>query len=225
MELNAPDWAALDLDLPVVTRDALAAAWAQDGLDEHASIGAFARFTLQLLVIGAPPDMLEAAQQATSDEIRHARYCFALASAYGEPVAPGPLPLTGDVLGDRSDEAIVEAAVLEGCIGETLAAARAERAASVAVDPIVRQVWAQIAEDEAKHAELAWRFVSWAVTRQPALAHRVVALTGSEPRRAEGRADLMAHGRLSPDVALTCDRQTLETVIRPAARALAARVG
>src|SRR5205085_8381976 len=52
------DWAVgLELDVTAfdaATRRALAEGWNQLGLMEHASVAAFARFTLQLLGLGAP---------------------------------------------------------------------------------------------------------------------------------------------------------------------------
>ena len=63
---------------------------------EHASIAAFARFSLELLAFGAPPDLVEQAQAAMADETRHAKLCFALAGAYAErPIGPGALDMTG----------------------------------------------------------------------------------------------------------------------------------
>jgi hypothetical protein len=48
---------------------------------EHASVAAFARFTLDLLALGAPADLVQSAQQALGDEIAHAELCFGLAGA------------------------------------------------------------------------------------------------------------------------------------------------
>src|SRR5690606_23842857 len=102
-------------------RTKLAAHFTHMGLMENASVAAFARFTLQLLSLGAPAALIEASNQALIDETRHARKCFALASAYaGDAVGPGALPLEG-ALENTNWEAILEATVLEGCIGETRA--------------------------------------------------------------------------------------------------------
>jgi hypothetical protein len=157
------DWCA---DLPVGSRDeALARAWLDDALAEHASIASFARFTLELLAHGAPSALVAAAQQAAADEVEHARLCFALARRYGgEALGPGPLDLTGVSLGGSLGDAVL-AAFREGCVGETLAALVAAEQLRVATDPEARACLARIAEDEARHAELAWRFVAWALPR------------------------------------------------------------
>jgi hypothetical protein len=61
--------------------------------------------------------------------------------------------------------------VIEGCIGETIAALTARAQVDVAEDEDVRKVLLRIAEDEERHAALAWRFVAWALS------------TGDEPVR------------------------------------------
>src|SRR5262249_8003152 len=81
------DWCARGVtpatsSLSAKTRARLAAAWLEIGRMEHASIAAFARFTLQLLAVGAPPDLVMAAQRAMADETNHAQLAFALAAAY-----------------------------------------------------------------------------------------------------------------------------------------------
>lgn len=50
--------------------------WSADALAEHTSIASFARFTLQLLALDAPSDLLSRSQQAGKDEMEHARLCF-----------------------------------------------------------------------------------------------------------------------------------------------------
>jgi hypothetical protein len=143
----------------------IASEWLEDARMEHASIASFARFTLDLLAFGAPSELVELAQRAGLDEIEHARMCFGLAARYGASESgPGPLSAAGVCVAPSLFHAAC-AAFDEGCIGETLAALQAQAALERARDPEVRRVLAQIAQQEAAHAELAWRFVSWAVTR------------------------------------------------------------
>ncbi len=150
-------------------RAALAAHWSAMGQMEHASIAAFARFALQLLSLGAPPQLLEDCTRALADETAHARLCFEFASAYaGQAIGPGPLDVAGSLelttLGD-----IVDLVIIEGCFGECRAALEALEAAALATDPVVAAAYARIAEDEQRHAELAFRFVHWALERDPQL--------------------------------------------------------
>jgi hypothetical protein len=144
-------------------RAALAGHWASLGQMEHASIAAFARFQLQLLALGAPAHLVEACNRALLDETLHARLCFGLASTYaGRPLGPGPLDVSHS-LDVTSLADIVDLVLLEGCLGETGAALEALEAAESAADEVVRGVYARIAEDEQRHAELAFRFVRWAL--------------------------------------------------------------
>ena len=130
--------------LPALTAQKLARTWLKDGLEEHASVAAFARFTMHLLSVGAPPELLVEAQRASLDEIRHAKICFALARRYGMTVTgPGNLSLR-DALPDASLAEIVALAAEEGCVGETLGAALAREQLAVAKDPHVAEALRKI---------------------------------------------------------------------------------
>jgi hypothetical protein len=166
------DWSALGaaprLDhLTLAEREALAGHWSRLGQMEHASIAAFARFNLQLLALGAPPELVEACTAALADETAHTKLCFHLASAYaGCAIGPGPLDIERS-LAVSSLEDIVDLVLAEGCIGETSAALEALEAADAASDPVIRAAYTQIAADEQRHAELAFRFVRWALQQDP----------------------------------------------------------
>ena len=143
---------------------ALRDAWSRDATAEHASIAAFARFTLELLTVGAPATFVEDAQRAALDEIEHARLCFSLAGrhAAGEAIGPAALPLDGLTL--RNELADVAAATVEeACCAETFAALVAVRALERCCDREAYAALDRIASDEMRHAELAWRFVAWAL--------------------------------------------------------------
>jgi hypothetical protein len=149
--------------IPADIRADLADRWMRIGLMEHASIAAFARFALQLLAIGAPPDLVREAQQAMGDETEHARLAFRLASVYARhTIGPSVLDITG-ALDGFCVEQLVATLVREGCIGETVAAIEAREALEWATDPAVREVLAIVARDELRHAQLAWRTLSWLV--------------------------------------------------------------
>lgn len=165
-------------------RERLGAAWTDVARMEHASIAAFARFQGELLAFGAPIELVEACCRALADEIGHAKLAFGLASGYaGESLAPGPLDLS-DAGAPQGFAASVEGALLEGCIGETVAALEALDALALATDPAVRAALSRITEDEARHAELSWRFVQWAITRSDtSLAERLRALVQRELSR------------------------------------------
>jgi hypothetical protein len=155
--------------------EALAREWLGDALVEHASIAAFARLSLQLLAHGAPAELLQGAQQASLDELRHAAYCFERASYFaGKTLAPGPLDVTG-ALDDLSLAWLIESNLREGCIGETLAARRLEQKAEQTDDAQERRALLAICEDELRHAELAFRILAWCRQVAPQLTSEMIA--------------------------------------------------
>ena len=153
----------LDVDsIDPTRRRALADHWTRIGATEHASVASFARFSLQLLALGAPPRLLAGAQEAALDEIEHARFAYGLASAFaGEPIGPGPLDLGG---GDISSDvgSIVRDLVEDACVNETIGVVEAMTLAERA-HPAVREGFALMAADEAEHAALAWGALAWMV--------------------------------------------------------------
>ncbi len=131
---------------------------------EHASVGSFARTSLELLALGAPPDLLHDTARAMQDEIEHARLCFAIAQAHGAgEVGPGTLDLAGALPNAVDPGRIAYAVAYEGCVGETLGAIEGADDAGAAADPLLRDVLARIADDEQRHAVLAWRTLAWIV--------------------------------------------------------------
>jgi hypothetical protein len=151
-------------------RAELAAHWARLGQMEHASIAAFARFNLQLLSLAAPAELVEACNQALVDETAHARLCFALASEYGgTAIGPARLDIQ-HCFEDNSLEAVMKLVLREGCLGETVAALEAVEAATLATDPVVKRALSRIARDEQAHAQLAFKFLAWALTQSSAEA-------------------------------------------------------
>jgi hypothetical protein len=229
--LNASDgWQAVVqpvLPADPVVREALAAEWACAGADEHASVASFARFVLQLLQLGAPPELVEGATQAMRDEVHHAQLCFGLASAYaGRPVGPGRLPVAG-ALEAVGVEGILFALIEEGCVGETLAAVEAGVVSERATDPAVQGVLRRIRHDESNHAELAWASAAWLCATRPELRATVRdsfdEILSAVARPAGGRsvpAEASSHGILCPSARDALRAQVVENLIRPCSRQL-----
>jgi len=221
------DWAdgGRSTSLPVLdaqTRAALRDDWTRDALLEHASIASFAAFTLELLAVGAPPDFVRDAQAATADEIEHARRTFSIASSFATgPVGPGPLAI-GGVVPETDLAQIAAACVRDGCVNETLASAVAGAQAANACEPEIRATLERIAEDEARHAELAWRFVQWALaTNRDDVREAVLAAFDAAgptsitlPEGIDG-TQWRAHGRLLPSEHAEIVRSVLDEVVRP----------
>ncbi len=146
--------------------------WARLGQMEHASIAAFARFQLQLLALGAPLALVEACTCAMADETEHAKLCFSIAQAYaGHEVGPGPLDVAGSVTA-VSLAGVVDLVIAEGCFGETSAVLEALELAETSDDAFVQAVHLRIADDEQRHAELAFKFVRWALEQDPVTVRR-----------------------------------------------------
>lgn len=222
----------------------LAEAWADDGLFEHASVAAFARLTLQLMALGAPSSLIEASQRASLDELEHAAFCFSRAAHHaashhaashhadgpGEPPRPGPLDVRG-ALDDVSWESLLRANVLEGCIGETLAAVRVGEQARLATDPALQAALRKVAEDEARHADLAWQILAWSLDVAPERARDVLQRTldgairdrppeaatsaPSWARTSSAAARWAAAGRLTAAQGEALDDITWERVLAP----------
>lgn len=203
----------------------LARAWAARAQAEHASIASFSRFSLQLLAVGAPPELLESAHRAALDEIRHAQICFALASVFArEPLGPGLLPMPAEALGATSLAEAAAATYTEGCVGETLSALEAERAAEHATVPAIRTALGLIAAEEAGHSELAWAFVRWAVVSGgTSVLHAVEAAVAPALEQARRRdpsgttdAELEAYGHLTAIHRHELRLQAIAEVLEPA---------
>lgn len=215
--------------LPRKVRRRLAASWTETAHGEHASVASFARFQLHLMQLGAPSDLVADATVAMADEIRHAREAFGVATAFAEaPVAPGPLDTAGATDATTVRD-IVIATVREGCIAETIAAAQVAEAARRCIDPALSVVLTRTAEDEQRHAALAWRFVRWALVQHPELVDAVAAvfaepvLTVDRPQDPDARW-LAAYGQLSRHDADAVARDVMDEVVGPCARALLAEL-
>ncbi|HSE18456.1 MAG TPA: ferritin-like domain-containing protein [Pyrinomonadaceae bacterium] len=207
----------------------LGQAWLEQALGEHASVAAFARFVLHLISLGAPAELLRESIRAMDDEVRHAITCFDIARRFrGKPAGPGPLDLS-QVLNQPNDSAsILEAAIVEGCINETIAAQWVYVAASLAEDPVIREALSGIADDESRHADLSWRFVSWLLKADGdsnvPIAKRCFALAMAEPAvtdPADASPQWMEkYGQLSQRTKEEVRERTWNDVILPRMRTL-----
>ena len=150
-------------------REPLADYWRATGQTEYASVGAFARLTLDLMALGAPPALVRTAQNDALDEIRHAELCFSVArtldgrarspgrfpKVYPSPRLPLPRPLALAVV---AVESLIDGALHEG-ISARLISATLRRCE----DPAIREMLRGILSDEGRHAAHGWRVVEWCV--------------------------------------------------------------
>ena len=212
-------------------RRELAQAWEHTAQMEHASIAAFARFSLELLGLGAPSDLIMRTNAAMVDETNHSRMAFALASAYrGEPLGPGRLSLEGALAQGDDVAGFVQRLIREGCVGETVAAVEAGEAADRAMDPVVRKTLDTIATDESMHADLAWRTLLWTLKTFGSNVREVIrcelarlrdelAIVQDGRRTVEDEV-LLDHGVVTTNVRGSIRRAVLKQVVVPCLEAV-----
>jgi hypothetical protein len=219
-------------DLDDFSRARLTEEWLNDGRLEHASVAAFARLTLELMALGAPPELVRGAQESSIDEIEHAQLCFGIAARIsGKAMGPGKLPVHG-ALSDVSLAEMARATFEEGCVGETIAALVAAAQARAARSGSLARIIEKIAEDESRHAAFAWRVVRWAIAvggrevrNEIEKSFERIMTTSAVPASTgigQDRSAYRAFGRIDGDEAARVRAEALRDVIAPCVRALLA---
>ena len=167
--MNRNDWNTdVQINAEVLdagTRKKLTNAWLEIAATEHASVATFSKLSLQLMALGAPPELLKTCQQAAMDEIEHARCCYSLASVYaGQTLGPTPFTeLNGIQLEKITLEQLAIESLQDGCLMEGYFSAALYVAAEQAIDPALKTSLMNMAEDEARHAKLAWDILDWSL--------------------------------------------------------------
>ena len=150
-------------------------------LYEHASVASFQKFGMELMRFGAPPHLLDRAQNAARDEIRHARMAFAIAAdLLGSEVQPDNLDYTPCLSSTLREFA--RATLEEGAMGETLAVLLAVEQLRFTSDPAIRSFLEQVVAEEAQHAELAWETLRWCIHQDPSIVSVVDEAIAAGPK-------------------------------------------
>jgi len=164
----SPEWATPEMSLDSESAPAgLADQWRENGKTEHASVAAFARLTLDLMALGAPPALIASANRDALDEIRHTELCFAIARGLdGKRVSPGPFPQAQRVatLPRSRTLALAKLAVdslVDGALHEGVSARIIAKLAQSCEVPAIRAALKEIAADEGRHAAHGWTVVAW----------------------------------------------------------------
>ena len=124
---------------------------------EAASVVAFERLAEELAALGAPQELVDSALASRDDEVRHARMTASVAKRFGgRPQAPRV-----ERAEKRSAVAIALENAVEGCVRETYGALVAHHQACAAGDRAIASIMHAIAEDETRHAGLAWDVAAW----------------------------------------------------------------
>ncbi len=208
-----------------------AARWCEAAQYEHASVTSFTRAAAELAELGAPAELVDRHHDAARDEARHATSALAIASVLGGAALRfGAQPPIDQA--PRALRAVALEALIDGCWGEAAAAVIARVGASRA-EPAIADALETVADEETRHAELAWATVRWAIDRAPGLvdalleaaaehqALRVAAARAAEP----GEGGLGRWGLLGPGETASIELEVLARVVVPVLRTLAAGVG
>ena len=238
---SGDDWcekfetSASDTQINAATREALSNAWLDDASLEHASVAAFARLTLELMELGAPPELVAASQVASLDEVRHAQACFGLAERFGNQATTAAGLSMNNALSGTTIVELARTTFLEGCVGETLAALTASEARLGATDHRVLRVLGEVEKDEASHAALAWKIVRWALSLGGVEVRHAVEQAFTEALDTElsrvvdelpesvDEETWKAMGRLSPRETKTLRIQGMREVVEPCLASLLAK--
>jgi hypothetical protein len=164
--------------------EVVARAWAEDAQAEAASVPAFLLLAQELLQLGAPMALVDAALDAAEDEIRHAQSCAAIASQLCGALVVPRIPVTPrrQLLG--REDGLTRLAIeswLDGCLNEGGASSRAAEAARGARYQAVRHVLGGVARDEARHAKLGWEVLRFALQAGGSSVRDAVADYRAEP--------------------------------------------
>jgi hypothetical protein len=149
-------------------RELAAQRWQDAAQHECESVPAFLRLAEELLFHDAPDELVARALDAAEDEIRHAALSAVLARAL-HPAALAPrMPLPTPrvyVPGERGLRQLATESVLDGLIGEGMAAERARLGAEKARDPRFASAQRRIHTDESRHAALGGDVARWAAQK------------------------------------------------------------
>ncbi len=141
----------------VAAFDPVAADLAEAAHLEAASVLAFQRLADELAALGAPRSLVERSRAAARDEVRHADVMARFARRAG--AEPPPVETTWSPARDAFAVALDNA--VEGCVLEAFAAVTARFDAALASCSELAAALDQIAEDEGRHADLAWDIAAW----------------------------------------------------------------
>lgn len=204
---------------PRAPHPAAAAAWLRDAAFEYASVASFARASIELLAVGAPAELLADCQRAALDEIRHAQACAELAWSLGA-ARRGPSRVAPVAPRHPDLRRLAVDTFIEGCVGETVAAVALRTAVEACDDAEMVRVVAAIAEDEERHAALAWRTLGWALEQGGTEVRSAVSAAAAAARPASSRPaardpSLAPCGRLDPAATAEVERRAWREVIEP----------
>jgi hypothetical protein len=211
------------LDAPESLAGTLARCWLDAGVAAHAARAAQAEFAARLLRLEAPPPLRHGAARALLDEAAISAACLDLARRYGAAeVALAPIPKR-ELPADGGRNELVLGTLRRGCIAATVESCCAREALEHCQEAAAREVLLQLEHGRARSAQLAWRFLSWALRGTSAeLADqvRVAVLTAlgtqsTPPRLSPSERQLSRHGILGGAQRFIIEQRVLREVVLP----------
>jgi len=185
---------------------------------EHASVASFNRFALELIKFGAPAHLVQQAQMAAMDEIRHAQSAFAIANQLlSENLQPGEMAIQCQLA--SSLEKFTSAVLEEAAIQETLAVLLAAEQLRIVQDPMIKSYLQEVVVEESRHSELAFATLRWCIEKggesiktliRNRLNSEIVLETNNYPEQAIAALGLPSQSDLKDIVQVGIER-----VIRP----------
>lgn len=145
------------------TRLAAAQVWRSRARAELEAAARFKRLAAELTVNDAVAPVIALAQEAASDELRHAEKCVNLVREFeGGSFELSALPISHVIAPTAlaSRERLLYEIVAMSCVTETLSAALLGELVARATDSLVRETMHAILRDEVNHARLGWAHVA-----------------------------------------------------------------
>lgn len=206
-------------------RELAAGVWSYRLGSELESAARFRALAPRLRACGASSVVADMAEEAASDELRHAGLCRELIRHFG-----GELPHEREVSlaalaprGVEHGERVLYEIVALSCVTETLSTAVLGELVARAQDPVCRQAMHSILRDEVSHSRLGWAFLAEARARGlrdcvgphlPAMLHDTLGHGFFEATEAQP-PELSGLGALSLSERQRVAWETLEHVVFP----------
>lgn len=207
-------------------QEVLAGAWAvRYRIETEASLR-FGSLAGRLARFGAPKALVELAERASKDEIRHAAHCERLFHGLGGKKLTAIDRVVEYAPPEWTEaERLTYEMVAQCCVAETQSTATLVTLLDAAETPELRSVLHELARDEVHHSRLGWAYLAWARPQVdfaflgPVLPSMIGGSAGPEmfapPADDADRPELLRQGLIPQSMRRQVYVETLETVVFP----------
>lgn len=179
--------------------------WARRVQAEYRSAALTQHFTLWLMQLGAPPDLLDAGLRIVGDELVHAELSNGVYVAAGGGSDQPPLARASLRLPHVPEAELEVAVLLHGvhifCLGETVAVRLFNRLRERCSVPVARKALDRILKDESFHRDFGWELLDWLMSTDANPMFRTILARDLGSLVASVRADYAQEGPVGGDVA------------------------